>query len=207
VNAALDPLCKPGGGGVDLATSTQRRADALVAVCGYTLDSGELPDNGGDRPQVVVTMNLDTLRHQIGTATLDDGARLSATEARLAACDARIIPAVLGGKGQVLDLGRERRTVTGALRRALVLRDGGCTFPSCDRPDRWTDGHHIVHWGDGGETSLINTALLCGHHHRVIHRGEWEIRINPADGLPEFLPPAYIDRERKPLRNHYHRRN
>src|SRR5256885_2278429 len=205
VNAALDPLCKPNP--LDPSTATQRRADALADICRFTLNYGKLPDNGGDRPQVVVTLNYDLLRQPPAAPTLDAGPSLSAPEARLAACDAGIIPAVLGGKGQVLDMGRERRTFTGALRRALVLRDGGCTFPSCDRPDRWTDGHHIVHWGDGGETSLINTALLCGHHHRVIHRGEWEIRINPADGLPEFLPPAYIDRERKPLRNHYHRRN
>jgi Domain of unknown function (DUF222) len=207
INAALDPLCRPGASGVDLDTATQRRADALVAVCGYTLAGAELPDNGGDRPQVVVTMDLETLREQVGTATLDDGARLSATEARLAACDARVIPVVLGGKGQVLDVGRERRTVSGPLRRALVLRDGGCTFPSCDRPAQWADAHHIIHWGKGGSTCLSNLGLLCEHHHWVVHRGEWEMRINPADGRPEFLPPSYVDMERKPMRNHYHRRN
>ncbi len=206
VNGALDPLCKPGGGGMDLPTPAQRRADALVEVCRLALNCGRLPDNGGDRPQVVITMGLDVLRRQLGVATLDDGTRLSAAEARLAACDAAVIPAVLGGKGQVLDVGRERRTVTGALRRALVLRDGGCAFPHCDRPARWTDGHHIVHWQDGGITSLTNAVSLCRRHHRVIHRGEWEVRINPTDGLPEFLPPSTVDRQRNPIRNQYHRR-
>jgi Domain of unknown function (DUF222) len=207
VTEALDPLCKPGAAGVDGRTATQRRADALVAVCRLSLKCGNLPDNGGDRPQVVITMRLETLRDQIGAATLDTGSRLSATEARLAACDAGIVPAVLGGRGQILDVGRERRTFTGPLRRALVLRDGGCAFPGCDRPPRWADGHHIKHWADGGPTCLANAVLLCGHHHRLIHRGEWEVRINPGDGLPEFLPPSYMDKHRTPLRDHYHKRN
>ena len=205
VNAALDSLCKPNP--LDPTTLTQRRADALVEVCRFALNYGELPDNGGDRPQVVVTVSFDVLRQQIVAATLDDGTHLTATEARLMACDAGIIPAVLGGKGQVLDLGRERRTFTGALRRALVLRDGGCAFPGCERPAAWTDGHHTTPWSRGGRTCLDGGVLLCRRHHRIIHEGEWEVRINPADGLPEFLPPAYHDPERQPLRNHYHRRN
>jgi hypothetical protein len=61
------------------------------------------------------------------------------------ACCAGIIPAVLGTTGQVLDLGRERRLFTGAARRALILRDRGCAFPGCDRPPKWTEGHHILH--------------------------------------------------------------
>ncbi len=207
INAALDPLCKPSSDGIEPRTPTQRRADALLAVCEVALHCGELPDNGGDRPQVVVTLNYDTLLRQLGTATLDDGTRLSATEARLMACDAAIIPTVLDGKGQVLDVGRARRTCTGPLRRALIIRDRGCTFPGCDRPPQWTHAHHLRSWSDGGPTSVGNTALLCGYHHHVIHRGDWEIRINPADGLPEFLPPSYVDKSRTPVRNQYHRRN
>jgi hypothetical protein len=79
-------------------------------------------------------------------------------------------------------------------------------FRECDRPARWAQGHHIVHWADGGPTSLDNSVLLCGHHHRLIHRGEWQVRM-AEDGLPEFLPPAYIDRQRRPRRNIYHRRS
>jgi hypothetical protein len=123
------------------------------------------------------------------------------------ACDAGILPAVLGGAGQVLDLGRERRLFTGAVRRAVVLRDRGCAFPACDRPARWSEVHHIEHWVDGGATSLGNAVLLCNHHHRVIHRGEWQVRINPRDGLPDFFPPSYVDNTRLPQRNRYHRRD
>ena len=64
-------------------------------------------------------------------------------------------------------------------------------------------GHHVIPWIDGGRTCLTNAVLLCRRHHRVIHRGEWEVRINPADGLPQFLPPSYLDSQRQPIRNQY----
>jgi hypothetical protein len=222
VRAALDPWCAPrtpgpatgrgpagygdGGSGRDLRSPGQRRADALVEVCRLAMACGQLPDNGGDRPQVVVTVGIDTLRRQVGAAVLDDGSPLSATVARRLACDAAILPAVLGATGQVLDVGRERRLFTAALRRALILRDRGCAFPGCDRPPRWCDGHHLVSWADGGPTSLDNAVLLCGHHHRLIHHNHWQARLNPTDGLPEFIPPQYVDPERRPQRNPYHRR-
>ena len=123
------------------------------------------------------------------------------------ACQAGLIPVVLGGAGQVLDLGRERRLFAGPLRRAIIARDGGCAFPGYDRPPRWRQAHHIHPWIDGGSTSLNNAALLCGHHHRIIHQNEWQVRINPADGLPEFVPPSYVDQLRRPRRNTYHRRD
>jgi hypothetical protein len=217
VNAALDPLCAPRANaalagrdaraaGLDSRTPAQRRLDALAEICQLACATGDLPTNGGDRPQVVVTMNLDALRSQVGAATLDDGSPLSPTTARRLACDAAIVPAILDGAGQVLDVGRERRVFTGPLRRALILRDRGCAFPGCDRPARWCVGHHVEHWADGGLTRLNNAVLLCGHHHRVIHQGEWKVRINRTDGLPEFIPPRYIDPGQRPHRNPFHRR-
>ncbi|WP_281894385.1 HNH endonuclease signature motif containing protein [Phytohabitans aurantiacus] len=201
VNAALDPLCKP-----DLErTPAQRRADALVEVCRLALHTEQLPDNGGDRPQVAVTVPYDVVRKELGVGQLDSGERLTAEQVRRLACDAHILPIVLGGQGQILDVGQQRRLFTGPLRRALVARDGGCAFPGCDRPPQWCDGHHIRHWTDGGDTALHNGVLLCGYHHRLIHRGEWEVRM-ADDGRPEFIPPPYVDSERKPRRNIYHRR-
>ena len=231
VRAALDPLCNPaapspaatgtppdalptvaGGSrarrvGADDRTAGQRRADALVEVCRLALAGGDLPDNGGDRPQVVVTVPFDPLRQAFGTGVVDTGDRLSADTARRLACDARILPAVLDGAGQPLDLGRERRLFTGPLRRALVLRDRGCAFPGCDRPPRWCDGHHIIHWADGGPTSLANAVLLCGHHHRLIHNPHagWNVHI-AADAHPTFTPPAWLDPRQLPRRNAFHRR-
>ncbi|WP_370469228.1 HNH endonuclease signature motif containing protein [Micromonospora profundi] len=104
-----------------------------------------------------------------------------------------------------MDLGRQRRLITGPLRRALVLRDRGCAFPGCDRPPRWCDAHHIHHWADGGPTTLTNAVLLCGHHHRHLHHTDWNVRLT-ADGHPEFIPPTWLDPTHIPRRNHYHRR-
>lgn len=204
LRAAIDPLCAPSGPLDDRAPG-QRRADALGEVCRLALRTGALPANGGDRPQLVVTVPLDPMTNQLGAGTLDTGLRVTPGALRRLACDAAVLPAVLGGDSQVLDLGRQRRLINGPLRRALVLRDGGCAFPGCDRPPRWCDGHHIRHWADGGSTTLANAVLLCGHHHRLVHRGEWAVRL-AADGRPEFLPPAWLDPQRQPRRNLLHRR-
>jgi hypothetical protein len=203
VTAALDPLCRPVPG--DDRTPTQRRADALADVCGLALRTTTLPDNGGDRPQIVITVPYDPLRARLGAGTLDVGAEVPATQVRRLACDAQLIPAVLGGDGEALDLGRARRLFTGAARRALVLRDRGCAFPSCDRPSRWTDAHHIRSWADGGRTDVDNGVLLCGYHHRLVHGGGWDVRLG-RDGRPEFLPPPHLDPQRRPRRNLYHLR-
>ncbi|WP_155369808.1 HNH endonuclease signature motif containing protein [Catellatospora vulcania] len=189
----------------DMRTAGQRRADALTEVCRRVLASGELPDNGGDRPQLVITVDYGDLVRRTGAGLLDDGATLTPETVRRVACDAQVIPAVLGGGGRLLDLGRTRRLVTGALRRALVLRDRGCAFPGCDRPPRWCQGHHIRHWADGGPTDLDNSVLLCGHHHRVVHHEDWQVRLG-HDRRPEFVPPSYVDVTRSPRRNTYHLR-
>ncbi|MEU5908121.1 DUF222 domain-containing protein [Micromonospora sp. NPDC047467] len=204
LRAAIDPLTAPAGPD-DTRTPGQRRHDALADVCRLALRTGELPDHGGDPTQLVVTTTYDMLRQHLDTGTLDTGGHLTPEAVRRLACDAAILPAVLGSTGQVLDVGRQRRLITGPLRRALVLRDGGCAFPGCDRPPRWCDAHHIQHWADGGDTSLANAVLLCGHHHRHIHHGDWTVRLG-GDGHPEFIPPAWLDPDQLPRRNHYHRR-
>ncbi|MGC4810512.1 DUF222 domain-containing protein [Micromonospora sp. DT228] len=201
---AIDPLCAPAGEHDDRSPG-QRRADALGEVCRLALRTGHLPDNGGDRPQLMVTVSLDDLVNGVRAGTVETGVRLTPGAVRRLACDAGVLPAVLGGDSQVLDVGRQRRLFTGPLRRALVLRDGGCAFPGCDRPPRWCDGHHVRHWADGGATALGNAVLLCGYHHRFVHRSDWTVRIG-ADGRPEFLPPRWLDPLRTPRRNRYHRR-
>ena len=170
------------------------------------LAAGDLPDIGGERPHVTVTLAIRTLVAGVGAATLDDGRRIFPEAARRIACDARLIPAVLGGPGEVLDIGRSRRLFTGPLRRALVLRDRGCAFPGCDRPPAWRGAHHIRSWADGGGTALGNGVQLCGHHHTVIHRHHWRIRI-AADGVPEFTAPPEVDPTATQHRNHRHTRS
>ncbi|MBM0234372.1 DUF222 domain-containing protein [Micromonospora sp. STR1_7] len=204
LRAVIDPLSAPSGPD-DTRSAGQRRHDALGDVCRLALRAGELPENGGDPAQIVVTTSYDGLTRQLSAGALDIGLRLSPDTVRRLACDAAVLPAVLGGAGQVLDVGRQRRLITGPLRRALVLRDGGCAFPGCDRPPRWCAAHHVRHWADGGPTSLDNTVLLCGHHHRHVHQTDWVVRLGD-DGHPEFVPPAWLDPDQVPRRNHYHRR-
>jgi hypothetical protein len=204
LHAAIAPLSRPRGLHDDRDTG-QRRADALADICRLALRSDQLPAHGSDAAQIVVTTDYDVVRGQLGAGTLDTGLRLTPAVVRRLACDAAVLPAVLGGNGQVLDLGRQRRLINGPLRRALVLHDRGCAFPGCDRPPRWCDGHHVVHWTDGGATALHNAVLLCRHHHRQIHHGDWSVRI-AADGRPEFIPPAWLEPAGVARRNQYHRR-
>ena len=109
--------------------------------------------------------------------------------ARRIACDAGITRVITDGPSQPLDVGRRTRTVPPALRTALVVRDRGCVFPGCDRPPPWTDAHHLVHWADGGVTSLDNLALLCRRHHRTVHERRWQLTRNP-DGSWVATPPG-----------------
>ena len=133
------------------------------------LDIGDLPMVGGERPHVTVTMTLEDLQRGVGAATLDHGGPISAGQARMLACDAKIIPAVLGSKSQVLDVGAAARLFPTAVRRAIVLRDKGCVWPGCDRPAGWCDAHHVKFWANGGSTSFNNGVLLCRRHHSEIH--------------------------------------
>jgi hypothetical protein len=112
------------------------------------------------------------------------------------ACEAEIVPVVYGGEGEVLDVGRVHRLVTPAIWTALVARDRHCAFPACTRPPLMCHAHHLVHWADGGATSLDNLALLCGHHHRVIHHTPWQIRLDARDRRPRFKPPPGRGAER-----------
>lgn len=133
----------------------------------YPVD--RLPTSGGTAVTVVVTMTLETLLGGLAAAGLDTGARISAGEARRLACDAQIIPAVLGGKSEVLDLGRGRRLHNKAQRIALGLRDGGCSTQGCDRPAAWCEAHHEPPWSEGNGTSVAGGRLLCRRHHRLAH--------------------------------------
>lgn len=98
------------------------------------------------------------------------GQVLTPGEVRQLACDAQITPAVLGGAGELLELGRTRRLATPGILTALALRDKGCSYPGCTMPPGWTDAHHLRHWVDGGPTEPDNMTLLCRHHHTTVHR-------------------------------------
>jgi Domain of unknown function (DUF222)/HNH endonuclease len=111
-----------------------------------------------------------------------------------------LLPPVLGGAPrQPLDVGRSSRVITPAQRAALAVRDGGCVFPDCGRPPAWCDGHHLIHWLDGGPTDLDNLALLCRTHHRTVHEGGWQLTRGP-DGHFTATPPQRPRRHPPPHR-------
>jgi len=196
---ALGPLAKPQpatAAGPDPRTRAERHGDALVDALRRLVTAGDLPTEGGERPNVLVTVSLDSLREQSEPALLGDRTRIDAGTARRLACDSAIIPAVLGSPSEPLDIGRKTRTVPTAIRRALVLRDRGCAFPGCPIPATWCDAHHHRHWANGGPTSLPNLVLLCSTHHSLIHHSDWQ--VNLASGVPEFIPPRYLDPHQQP---------
>ncbi len=141
------------------------------------------PDAGGVAATVVVTMSLDSLLGGDNAATLDTGAEISAAQARRLACEAGVIPAVLGGAGQVLDLGRERRFHTKAQRIALALQQGGCTADGCDWPPGMCHAHHDVPWHRGGHTDVKTGRLLCPRHHARIHDPAYEHQTLPNGAI------------------------
>jgi Domain of unknown function (DUF222)/HNH endonuclease len=180
LRTALDALMGPRSGDDD-RTAAQRRADALTDLARRQLDGGELPQVGGQRPHLTLTADIATLARLPGSraADLDWGQPVPAETLRRIACDASLTCVLVSADGEPLSVGRARRTFTASQRRALVLRDKGCVL--CGRPAAWCSGHHLVHWIDGGETSVRNGALLCHVCHRRVHEGRFRL-VRTPDG-------------------------
>ncbi|MFJ6157604.1 HNH endonuclease [Pseudarthrobacter sp. NPDC092184] len=255
----------PGSGwDLDRRTRPQKQLDGIISAVKAGLTTNALPITGGNRPQIIATINYkDLFLHRgdpsggqesgprgagggsagtgtgmnagtgtdvsmdaaagvgSGTGTRTDLDTTTGTEPSLAsgnfvftgpvaaatlrkmACDADIIPAVLGSHGEILDLGRKTRLFTPAQRLALTARDQGCTFPNCTIPAPWCEAHHITYWSDGGPTSTSNGALLCSAHHHLIHKEQWI--ITTRHGTPWYTPPKHIDPQQKPQQNGYFR--
>lgn len=149
------------------------------------------------RAQLAVTIPLDWLRDQTGHGQLDSGRALDPATARRLACDANLIPVVLGSRSEPVELGRAAYAVTEALRRLLTLRDRGCAHPGCSRRANRTHAHHIRHWIDGGPTDPDNLVLLCRYHHHLAHHGGWQIQM--INGRPWFTPPRWTDPQQRPI--------
>ncbi|MCG8923447.1 HNH endonuclease signature motif containing protein [Lentzea sp. CC55] len=197
LDALIDPLAKPEPS--DLRHAPEREGDAFCEVVGLALRASRQHLRGGERVQLTVTLDYDNLRAGIGAARLDNGERIPMHQVRKIACDCAVIPMVLGTRSQVHDVGRRTRTINAGLRRVLVARDRGCTFPGCTRPPSHCEAHHVRHWANGGETNLDNLTLLCRRHHDLVHHSDWEPEM--AGGRPVFRPPAFVDPDRRPRRN------
>ncbi|HVU92930.1 MAG TPA: HNH endonuclease signature motif containing protein, partial [Jatrophihabitans sp.] len=135
---------------------------------------------------------------------LASGQSISASALLHLVCDAQIVPVIFSDTGGILAYGRERRLASVGQRLALAARDGGCSFPGCDRPPAWTEAHHVREWITGGPTNLDNMTLLCGHHHRSFEKAGWHVHIQ--DGIPWWTPPPFVDPTQTPIRNTTHHR-
>ena len=200
----LQPLAAPraaADGSRDRRTVGQRNADALAELLRRSAIAGTTPARHGSRATITITMTLETLERRLGApgANLDWSGPISAATARRLACDAHLVPVVLGSHGDPLDVGRASYPVTQAIWRALVARDGGCGFDDCGRPPEWTEAHHLRHWADGGETSVENCGLFCDFHHRKVHHDGWDVEL--VDGVINVIPPPWVDPERRPRPN------
>lgn len=201
--AMIDPLAKPRPAtpeeGPDPRSRAEREGDAFADLIDLMLRADRLPEHGGEPVTLTLTMAYQDLVEQTGLAVLDTEERIPASLVRRLACNAGVIPVVLGGRSEPMNVGRRARTFTAGMRRLLVVRDRGCAFPGCTRPPKHCDAHHIRHWSEGGETSVENAVLLCRHHHTLIHRSEWEVKL--LHGIPTFIPPAWLDPVRRPRVN------
>ncbi|MFF2298598.1 DUF222 domain-containing protein [Arthrobacter sp. NPDC058127] len=213
-----DPAGHPA---LDRRSRAQKLLDGLTGACSIALATGGLPANGGLRPQVMVTIDYQDLLKRIdretptaanprpgtsprpGTGASTFQGPIHPSVIRKIACDADIIPVLLGSDSRVLDIGRTTRIFPPHIRKAIIARDQGCTFPDCTIPAPWCEAHHITYWSQGGTTSTDNGTLLCSHHHHVIHKEHWTITMET--GTAWFKPPPHLDPRQTPRRNHYFR--
>jgi hypothetical protein len=183
------PAEVPDGVGVYAAEDTTspraRNADALVSLAQCAIAERA---STADAYQVVVHVDVAALSVSAetgGGCALEDGEPLPAAAARRLCCDGSIVR-VLEQDGKTISLGQKTRTIPPAMRRALRIRDGSCTFPGCTQRYH-LDGHHLKHWADGGETDLENLTSLCRHHHRLLHEGGFTVRRD-SSGVKFFRP-------------------
>jgi hypothetical protein len=183
VIAAIEPLAQKLGPEDD-RTVPQRRADALATLASAAAGFDDLlPDFNGDRPHLDVLTGYDTLVRDLdphaaydpaGAPTLN-GIRVTPETVRRLACDADILPIVMGSDSHVLDIGRASRIWPKAIRKALQIEDRGCGWPDCKMPLWACRIHHLTYWFHGGVTSKANGVHLCRFHHWLVHHRRWKI--------------------------------
>ena len=168
---------------------SERTAAAFVRICEAAI--AHLDDEGRPSAHVSAVFDWATLTAaKLGRCDGGFTGPIHPDDVRRLLCDCTTARVVTGPASEILDVGRSRRTVPPSLRRALVVRDGGCKFPGCNRPPAWCDAHHYEHWIDGGHTNLENLGLFCTRHHHRLHEDDWttigsggDIRIFRPDGI------------------------
>jgi hypothetical protein len=163
----------------DLVPPRRRRGQAFGSFL-EAVDPARLPLHGGDATTMLVTIDLATLQSQLEGVGLAGEEPIGAAQARRLACTSEIIPVVLGGKSEVLDLGRSRRLFSPAQRKAMAVRDRRCRAEGCTIPAAWCEAHHAgTPWTGGGRTDLSDGVLLCCWHHHRAHDRRYDARRGP----------------------------
>lgn len=170
---------------LELPSRSTLLALAFVELCRLG-QASDLETSRPPRAEVTLVVNAG---HPTSGAATPDGVTLQDGSVRTLLCDPDLYPVVVDSLGVPLDLGRTVRYATVAQRRALALRDGGCTFPGCDAPIAWCDAHHLHQYQHGGETNLDQLVSLCRHHHGVTHRTGWTLHRS-ADGWHWWQTPT-----------------
>ena len=160
----------------DRRTPPQRRADALGDIVRHFLSTGDVQRCSGARPHVIVTTTRDDSSSGSGGSRVSWVGLVPDSTADRIACDAQVTMVGVDTDGEARDLSQERRFFTWTQRMAMIARDGDqCPWPWCRRPIAWSDGHHLVHWEEGGPTTVGNGALPCEGHHIQLHEGHWTL--------------------------------
>ncbi|HAM23272.1 MAG TPA: hypothetical protein DCQ04_13595 [Actinobacteria bacterium] len=141
---------------------------------------------GDSESDVIGGQSLVDGTAQLGVSNGPGQQLISDVAAQRMTCDCEIHRIVIDPAGLPIDVGRTMRTFPPHLRKALNLRDKGCVFPGCGKPPGWAQAHHILHWAQGGRTSLENAALLCSKHHHQVHAEDHTVEIGP-DGRARVL--------------------
>ena len=154
------------------------------------------------RPLINVLIDYEDLTGRLaakGIATLANGTPIDASTARRLACEANMIPTVLGTNSQPLDVGRAHRLATTAQRRAMLARSTTCEWHDCTTPASWCQAHHLTPWDENGPTNINNLAWLCNRHHHDAHEGGWHVTRDrhghihtkpPKQQRPDGLAPS-----------------
>jgi hypothetical protein len=187
--------------GPDDRTPGQRMHDAFEEAGRRLLKAGDLPDHAGLPAQLIITLTLTDLERRAGRATTHHGGTLTIDQALKLAADANMLPTVLSQAGDVLAFGRGKRLASAGQRKALFARDGGCTFPGCDRTAAQSEIHHTTDWARGGPTNLNAMAIACGYHNNEAPKQGW--RTVMLNGIPHWQPPPWHP-EQQPQRNYLH---
>jgi hypothetical protein len=168
-------------------SADQRRADALAQMAQAALGQMAAGSTTVKRTQVVLHVDIDAQGEQTN-AHFEPDLPAGPETVRRHTCDASVVTITHGADGEVLDVGRKRRTIPPAIRRALRGRAPQCAFPGCNHT-RFLHAHHIQHWADGGPTKLDNLIHVCSAHHQLLHEGGFGVSVDDS-GQRLFTTPG-----------------